>query len=252
MPATHPPLRAAQAIAAEVERFGSAFAPGEEPRYHDRHHQAEATIVMGWPCGRPRRDGALDDEGALLGIAAMAAHDLHHPGRLSERPRALEEASAAAAARIAAAEEAPVAWCDALVQVVLATAMPQPADTMAQPLLHRLAHEADVFGSAMPYLGRHLSALMGEELARAGDPVATIPATHAGRLAFLLAIPRPTEAATALGFAQALAWQRDTYAACARQLGAGTEARAGAAARDALPADEAEALFSAALREAGA
>lgn len=248
----HVPLRAAAAIAAEVDRFGAAFPPGAEPRYHDRHHQAEATLVMGWLCGLARRAGLLDAEEALIGIAAMAAHDLHHPGRPATRPREHEEVSAAAAAGIAAAEGASAAWCAALRRVVMATAMPQPADTEQVPLLHRLAHEADVFGSAMPHLGRTLSALIGEELARAGDPAAARVTTHAGRLAFLSAIPPLTDAAASLGLGAVLAWQRDAYGRCAHALGAGSTAEEGAAALDAQPAGAAEAMFSAALAAAGA
>ncbi|MCU0983477.1 MAG: hypothetical protein MUC89_00855 [Acetobacteraceae bacterium] len=251
MPPLHPPLRAAAAIAAEVDRFGAAFPPGAEPRYHDRYHQAEATLAMGWLCGLARRAGVLDAEEALLGLAAMAAHDLHHPGLAPQRPRQFEEASAAAAADIATAEGAPAAWCENLRRVVLATAMPQPPETARVPLLHRLAHEADVFGSAMPHLGRTLSCLMAEELARAGDPAAVLPATHTGRLAFLSAIPRVTDAAAALGLGVALAWQRDAYALCARSLGAGDTAEAGAAALDAQPAAAAEALLVAALAQTG-
>ncbi len=153
VPPLHPPLRAASAIAAEVDRFGAAFPPGAEPRYHDRHHQAEATLAMGWLCGLARHAGMLDAEEALLGIAAMAAHDLHHPGLPARHPRQLEEASATAAAGIASAAGASAAWCENLRRVVLATAMPQPPETERVPLLHRLAHEADVFGSAMPHLG---------------------------------------------------------------------------------------------------
>lgn len=248
----HPPLRAAMAIADEVERFGAAFPPGNEPRYHDRYHQAEATLVMGWLCGVARRSGVLDSEGALLGIAAMAAHDLHHPGIAARRPRQLEEASAAAACAIAAAHGASTAWREGLSRIVLATAMPQPADTEAQPLLHRLAHEADVFGSAMPHLGMVLSALMAEELAGMGDAAAATLATHAGRLGFLSAIPVVTEAAASLGLAMALAWQFGAYARCAGSLRAGSTPEAGAAALDALPPGEAEALYAAALAAEGA
>jgi hypothetical protein len=252
VPPLHPPLRAASAIAAEVDRFGAAFPPGAEPRYHDRHHQAEATLAMGWLCGLARHAGMLDAEEALLGIAAMAAHDLHHPGLPARHPRQLEEASATAAAGIASAAGASAAWCENLRRVVLATAMPQPPETERVPLLHRLAHEADVFGSAMPHLGWTLSGLMAEELARAGDPAASMPATHVGRLAFLSAIPRVTEAAAALGLAVALAWQHDAYVRCARSLGGGDTAEMGAAELDARPAGEARELFAAALAAAGA
>jgi hypothetical protein len=248
----HPPLRAAAAIAAEVDRFGRELPRGAEPRYHDRYHQAEATLAMGWLCGLARRAGLLDSEGALLGVAAMAAHDLHHPGRPPQKPRQIEEASAALAARIAAAHGAPAAWCDDLQRIVLATAMPQPLDTEAQPLLRRLAHEADVFASALPHLGRMLSGLMAEEFARAGDPAAAAPAMHVGRLGFLSAIPCVTDAAAALGLAAALTWQRDAYARCARMLGAGATAEEGAAALDALPIGEAEALYASELAAAGA
>lgn len=251
MDPTHPGLKAAAAIAGEVNRFGAAFPEGEEPRYHDRHHQGEATLVMGWLCGLARRAGLLDREAAMLGIASMAAHDLHHPGIPGRAPRALEEASASLAVRLAAAEGASAGWCEGLRGVILATAMPQPPDTERLPLLHRLAHEADVFASTLPSLGWTLSRLMSEEVRRAGDPRAAVPATHAGRLAFLVAVPPATEPAAALGLAAARAWQIEAYVRCAERLGAGETAADGAVALDGLAAAEAAALLEAALAQAG-
>lgn len=246
----HPAFRPAAAIAREVQSFGAAFPPGEEPPYHDRHHQAEATLAMGWLCGRALEAGALDLDSAMLGIAGMVAHDLHHPGRPATRPRGHEERSAATAVALAAREGAGEAWCEALRGVILATAMPQPPETEPVPLLHRLAHEADVFASALPRLGRRLSALMAEELRRAGVPGASAAASHAGRHAFLSAIGRPTGPAVSLGLAATLACQHEAYRRCALSLGAGDSAAAGAAALDSSPPQVAEALFSAALAEA--
>jgi hypothetical protein len=244
-------VAAARAIAAEVERFGSAFPSGAEPAYHDRHHQAEAILAMGRLCGLARRAGLLDVAAATLGVAAMAAHDLHHPGHAGEASPALEQRSAVEAAGIAAAAGASQAWCDALGRIVLATAMPQPGEGEDVPLLHRLAHEADVCGSVLPRLGRRLSAAMAAELRAAEDPAAAVPATHAGRLAFLRAIPRFTAPAEALGLGAARAAQLAAYARCARTLGAGDTPEAGAAALDRRGRSEDEALLERALAEAG-
>lgn len=251
VPLGTPDIAAARAIAAEVERFGAAFPAGTEPPYHDRHHQAEAVLVMGRLCGLARRAGLIDAPEAAVGVAAMAAHDLHHPGRTDGPPGALEEASAQAAVSIAAGCGATADWLDRLGAIVRATAMPQPGPDDDVPLLHRLAHEADVCGSVLPRLGRRLSLAMAAELGAAGDPAAAVPATHAGRLAFLRAIPRFTAQAEALGLGAARAAQLDAYARCARALGAGATPEAGAAALDRLPRPDAEALLDRALAEAG-
>jgi hypothetical protein len=250
-PGETPAVAAARAIAAEVERFGSAFPGGAEPPYHDRHHQAEAVLVMGRLCGHARRAGLIDACEATVGVAAMAAHDLHHPGRPASPPGTLERQSAEAAIRIAAGCGAPPEWRDRLGRIVLATQMPQPGEDEDVPIMHRLAHEADVCASVLPRLGRRLSQAMAAELHAAGDPAAAVPGTHAGRLAFLRAIPGFSAQAEALGLAAAHAAQLDAYASCARMLGAGDTPEAGAAALDRLGRREADALLDRALAEAG-
>jgi len=240
-------VAAARRIAAAAEAFGAALPAGSEPAYHDRHHQAETVLVMGWLCARALAAGRLTPEEALVGIAGMAAHDLRHPGRPNRCRNELEHAAAAEAAALAAAAGAAPGWCEALRGVVLATAMPQPGPTERVPLLHRLAHEADIYASALPQLGRRLSRAIADELRAAGEPDAEVPATHAGRLAFLSAIPEPTEEAAALGLGCARAVQFAAYARCAAELGLPPTAEAGAAALDRLDRAAADARLDAAL-----
>jgi hypothetical protein len=252
IPEATPAVAAARAIAAEVERFGASFPAGAEPAYHDRHHQAEAVLAMGRLCGLARRAGRLSMADAVLGVAGMAAHDLHHDGRIPSEPLALERRSAEGAVRIAAAAGASRDWCEALSRLVLGTAMPQPGESEEVPLLRRLAHEADVCGSVLPRLGWRLSRAMASELRAAGAPGATVPGTHAGRLAFLGSIPRLTAEAEALGLGAAIRSQRAAYALCGARLAAAATAEAGAAALDRLARDDAEARLDAALAALGA
>lgn len=88
-PTASPGVAAARALARAVDRHGQAFAPRAEPAYHDRHHQAEATLAMGRLCGLARRHAMLDAENVLIGVAGMVAHDLGHPGDRGDPPAAL-------------------------------------------------------------------------------------------------------------------------------------------------------------------
>lgn len=117
-----PAARAAQMIADAVERDGAVRAAvGREPAYHGRHHQAEATIAMGWLAGAAQRLGQMRREDAVLCVAAMAAHDLGHPGR-DDGPRGtLEVRSADLGSRIAAAARLPDDEIVRLRAVVLST-----------------------------------------------------------------------------------------------------------------------------------
>ncbi|WP_114377565.1 hypothetical protein [Elioraea thermophila] len=85
-PAASPDVAAARALARTVDRHGQAYAPGAEPAYHDRHHQAEATSAMGRLCGLARSHAMLDAENVLIGVAGMLAHDLVHPGDGGDPP----------------------------------------------------------------------------------------------------------------------------------------------------------------------
>jgi len=240
LPPDGPALRAARAIAAEVERHGAGFPPGAEPAYHNRHHQAEATLVMGWMCGRARIAGTLDAADALLGVAAMAAHDLLHPGGTGTRLHELEERSAQAAAILAGAAGAAPDWIAALRDIVLATGWPRDPGEIRMPPLHRLAREADLFGSVTPHLGPCLSRSLAAEFAAAGVPGATAIGTHRGRLGFLLSLPEFTPAGCALGMGWARETQRAAYARCAPD----GDAMAGAAALDGLAPHAAKARYA--------
>jgi hypothetical protein len=242
--------RAALAIADAVEAHGAAFAPGTEPAYHDRHHQAEAILAMGWLAGAARRLGLLDTAGAELAVAAMAAHDLQHDGTASGERGLLERRSADAAAAIAAGAGVDAAAIAALRRIVLATTWPWE-DGEAPDLVCRLAREADLFGSALPALGPRLSRLLARELAATDQPSPEGVATHAARVALLRLLPPPTPPARALGLDALRDAQLAAYEGVARRIGAApVAAEAGAAALDAMDPEDADALL--ALAAAGA
>ncbi|MBR0678917.1 hypothetical protein GXW74_00310 [Roseomonas eburnea] len=243
-PAPSPLTRAAFAIADAVERHGAAFAPGTEPAYHDRHHQAEAAIAMGWLAGAARRLGLIDTEEAELAVAAMAAHDLLHDGRVYTERGALERRSAEVAAAIAAQHGVPPEAIAELRRIILATTWPW-AEEEAPDLLCRLAREADLFGSSLPNLGLRLSRLLALELEAAGQPAAETVAGHVARLALLRLMPPPSPPAQALGLGAARAAQIATYREAAARLGlAPATPEAGAAALDTMDPADAEALLA--------
>jgi hypothetical protein len=239
-----PAAKAALAIAEVVERHGAAFPPGAEPAYHDRHHQAEATIAMGWLAGAARRLGLLDSVQAELAVAAMVAHDLLHDGRVYRERGMLERRSADAAAEIAAARGLEAPMIEELRRIVLATTWPW-IDEEAPDLMCRLAREADLFGSALPVLGPRLSRLLAIELAAAGQPSPAEVASHASRVALLKLLPPATPAARALGLEAARTAQIAAYANVARRLGIEPATpEAGAAALDSMDPADAEALLA--------
>ncbi|MEO3471650.1 hypothetical protein AAFN86_07275 [Roseomonas sp. CAU 1739] len=236
--------RTAHAIAEAVERHGAGFPPGAEPAYHDRHHQAEATRAMGWLAGAARRRGLLDTHQAALAVAAMAAHDLLHDGRVHEERGKLERASADAAATIAAAQDLPAQDIALLRRMVLATTWPW-AEHEAPDLACHLAREADLFGSSLPVLGPHLSRLLARELSMAGQASADSVASHAARVALLKLMPPATVPAQALGLDQVRAAQLEAYAGVARRLGLDEASEeAAAAALDTMDSADAEALLA--------
>lgn len=244
MPAPCPLTRATLAIADAVERHGASFPPGSEPAYHDRRHQAETVIAMGWLAGAARRLGLIDRKEAMLAIAAMAAHDLLHDGSAGGERGALERRSADAAAALAAAEGVPSEQVAALRRIILATTWPW-SEHEAPDLLCRLAREADLFGSTLPRLGIRLSRLLARELAVAGQPAAEAVAGHAARLALLRMLPPPTPSARVLGLDALRDRQIAAYAAVAERIGlAPPTPEAGAAALDGMDAADAEALFA--------
>lgn len=244
-PAEPSPLRrAALAIADAVERHGAAFPPGTEPPYHDRHHQAEAVLAMGWLAGAARRLGLIDQAEAELAIAAMAAHDLLHDGQVHPERGLLECRSAEAAAAIAERHGVAPETIATLRRVILSTTWPW-VDAEAPDLLCRLAREADLFGSSLPVLGMRLSRLLALELAAAEQPAADTVAGHVARLALLRLLPPPTPAARALGLDAARKGQIAAYGATAARLGLEPATpEAGAAALDTLDAGDAEALLA--------
>lgn len=248
--AASPLTRAALAVAAEVERHGAAFPPGAEPAYHDRHHQAEAVIAMGWLAGAARRLALIGAEEAELAVLAMTAHDLLHDGGVHAERGLLERRSADAAAAIAAAQGVAPEHVAELRRIILATTWPW-VEEEAPDLLCRLAREADLFGSSLPVLGMRLSRLLALELAAAGQPAAETVAGHGARLALLRLMPPPTPAAQVLGLGTTRAAQLAAYEAAAARLGiAPPTADAAAAALDAMDPGDAEALLAWAGSEA--
>lgn len=240
-----PVTRTALAIAAAVECHGAAFPPGSEPAYHDRHHQAEAVLAMGWLAGVARRRGMLDADQAALAVAAMAAHDLLHDGRVHAERGLLERRSADTAAAIAAAEGLPPSGIATLRRIILATTWPWEDDE-ATCLAGLLAREADLFGSSLPVLGPLLSRLLAHELAVAGQPAAETVPTHAARVALLRLMPPPSLPARLLGLDMVRAAQLEAYTAVARRLRLSEVSADAAAARlDIMDPDAAEALLAA-------
>lgn len=243
-PSGSPMARAARAIAEAVERHGAGFPPGEEPAYHDRHHQAEAVLAMGWLAGAARRLGLLDAAAAELAVAAMAAHDLLHDGQAHAERGLLERRSAEAAAAIAEREGAPAGAIAGLRRIILATTWPW-AESEAPDLLCRLAREADLFGSSLPLLGMRLGRLLARELAAANQPDAEMVAGHSARLALLRLLPPATPAGRALGLDAVRAAQVAAYGSAAARLGLEPPTpEAGAAALDTLDPGDAEALLA--------
>ena len=182
------------ALAAAGQAMAAAAAQPGLP-YHNRHHVAEAVLAMGWLGGVARRLGLLERRLAVLGVVAMAGHDLGHDGSPASGGR-LEAQAAAAADRVSAA--ACVAASDRAVlrAVILGTDPEQVlgniarADGLAPPgplgpqvdWLRALANEADVFASLLPELGWELADALTTE--QAGQ-VSPSPSSCAGRLAFL-------------------------------------------------------------------
>ena len=242
--------RCAIAIGEAVERHGASCAPGAEPAYHDRHHQAETVIAMGWLAGIACRQGLLGAHEARLAVAAMAGHDLLHDGSAGGPRGLLEQRSADASAEIAAAAGLPAEDIATIRRIIRATTWPWE-DADAPDLACRLAREADLFGSVMPRLGPALARRLVIELAAARQQDAESVASHAARLALLRLLAAPTAAALAIGLEATRARQIAAYGTVARSLGvAPPTAAAGAAALDAM--DEADAAAMLAHAEAAA
>lgn len=236
--------RAAAHIAAEAEAHGQSFPPDEEPAYHGRHHQAEATIAMGWLAGAARRMGLLTADQAALGVVAMGGHDLLHDGRVHATRGWLERRSAEATAAIAQAEGLDAERIAMLRRIIIATTWPWE-DSDAPDLLCQLAREADLFGSTLPTLGPLLSRKLAREFAANGLVGAEGVATHAARIGLMRMMGPPSAPARALGLDALREAQFALYETAARQLGLGeASAEAGAVALDAMDPADAEAVLA--------
>ncbi len=235
-------IAAGQAIAGAVADHAASFAPNREPQYHDQHHQAEATIAMGWLCATASRLGLLAPDTAAAGVLAMAGHDLQHDGSMPP-PGTLEARSAGLSVALAAGAGLDAAMQDTIRRVILATDPARPqAERDADDLLCRLAREADLFASLTPELGWRLSEdLAREELVaqRKADPP---PDSFTGRLRLLCAHRRPSPPGLHWGLGDAVADQIAALAAC----GDGDAAQ-GAARLDSQPPDQARTCYLAAL-----
>jgi hypothetical protein len=232
----------ALAIAGAVEAHGAGFAEGHEPAYHNRHHQAEATLAAGWLAAEACQAGLLDRRHAGLCVLALLGHDLLHDGNAMAPPGTLEQRAATATASFTGA--LPPAERDEVTRLILLTdpAMPPPLDLAGQ-----IVREADLFGSLLPCLGWQLSMALARESAVTGLPGAAHIATHEGRLSLLAKLPPMTPAAITLGLEAARSLQ---HAAIAR-AGAAETPEQGAALLDALPREAGLASWRAALAALG-
>jgi hypothetical protein len=229
----HAVLEAGRRIAAAVERHGAGFAPGEEPAYHDRHHQAEAVLATGWMAR------AVPAESAACCVLAMAGHDLLHDGTLQP---GLEARSASATLALCAT--LPEAMRREIRRLILLTDPTAPAPT---DLAGRLVREADLFGSLTPRLGPRLSAALAREWTRAGHPDAAALLSFSARAALLTRPAGFSEAACETGLAAGVRAQQDALA----RAGEAQSAEAGAALLDRLPREAAEARHREALAACG-
>ncbi|MBR0657547.1 hypothetical protein [Plastoroseomonas arctica] len=244
-PTLAPMLRAAIAVGEAVERHGAAFPPGAEPAYHDRHHQAEAALGMGWLTAAAREAGLITVDQAGLGTLAMIGHDLLHDGSEAGPPGRLERQSADEVAQLATAQGLAAADVAELHRLILGTEFartPEPGTLLA------LAREADLLGSLCPTLGWRLSQALAAERRADGDVQADRVASFSGRLGFLGVVPPPTPVGRMLGLAESRAAQIEAFTRAAADAGlpAATPAAA-AAALDTLPRDAARALYVSAL-----
>ncbi len=248
-PALAPLLRAAVALGQAVEDHGAGFPPGREPAYHDRHHQAEAALAMGWLAAAAREAGLISAAEAGVGTLAMIGHDLLHDGSEAGPAGRLERQSADAAAALALAEGVRAEAIATLRRLIEGTEFARPA---GPGILLALAREADVLGSLCPRLGWRLGEALAAERRADGDAHADRVASFSGRLGFLSVLPPPTAIGRALGLAEARAAQVAAFTRAAADAGVGaTTPAAAAAALDALPRDAARAAYDAALAALG-
>lgn len=240
-------VAAGQAIADAVEAHGRSFTPGREPAYHDRYHQADATLAMGWLAGTARAMGVVAPWEATAGVLAMAGHDLLHDGSVGEAG-GLEARSALAAADLAARAGVDGAGIAVMRRVILATDIARPPAAWADDdLLCRLGQEADVFASLAPELGWRLGLALARErrAAGAGGRVDN----YRTRLAWLRGLRLTSPAAVAFGLPDIVADQIAAFAEVARRAsGAPGAPELGAASLDARSPGAARACYRAALR----
>jgi hypothetical protein len=235
-------IAAGQAIAGAVADHAASFPPLTEPQYHDQHHQAEATIAMGWLCATACRLGLLAPQAAAAGVLAMAGHDLQHDGSMPPAGT-LEARSASLAAALAARAGLDAAMLDTIRRVILATDPARPqARRDADDLLCRIGREADLFASLTPELGWRLSRDLASEAMAAQFQPDPPHDSFAGRLRLLCAHRQASPPGWHWGLGDAVADQIAALAAC----GDG-DAATGAAWLDAQPPDQARTHYLAAL-----
>lgn len=231
----HDLATAGAAIAAAVMTHGEGFAPGAEPAYHDRHHQAEATLAAGWLARAAHGAGLMGSRQAGLCVLALAGHDLLHDGNEAHPPGTLERRSAAVT--VALAGSLPPGDRAEIARLILLT---DPAAPAPDDLAGRLVREADLFASLTPCLGWRLSRALVRERERAFLPGAASAGTHAGRFALLSSVPQMTPPAIALGLDAVRSLQLDAL-----------EHAGGVTTLDTLPAEEAWRRWTEALSALG-
>lgn len=237
-------MAAGQAIADAVAAHAASFAPASEPAYHDQHHQAEATIAMGWLCATAYRLGLLAPEAAVTGILAMAGHDLQHDGSIP-LPGELEAHSADVTVALATRAGLDAAALATIRRVILATDPARPPDERGHDdLLCQLAREADLFGSLAPELGWQLSRALAREEYAARQHADPSREGFTGRLRLLRMLRPASPPARELGLDDAIADQIAALAAFG-----GGDADRGAAELDARPGAQARAGYLTALAD---
>jgi hypothetical protein len=232
--------------------------------YHNAHHFAETTLVMGWMCRLALNDGKLHPRNAALGVIAMVGHDYLHDGAPPDGGR-LEALAADASLKVLHEGGRGLSDPDAAVvrAVILGTdptlvkenaaraAGKAPTGPLGEDvdLLIALANEADVFASFLPDMGPRQSLLLAREWSAGGHLRSMGVMGFANRLAFLRTYDRLTPMSRRMGVAELRARQFAAFTCGGGLLDLGGTPEEGAAALDALEPEEARERFTACLRD---